>query len=140
MGTVSYAVPFSGDALAERIIELELEREPLMTVVRAVFSRLQALTSALVGDRGFDALLARAAHLSRAHAPCTLLPKGDLAMEAAAVVEALTKAELGPEEVKTCSIAIIGKLLDLLSSFIGEDLTRRIVRREWAQALAGSHD
>lgn len=139
MGDALVSIPFTDISVARRIVEAEALRRPLPAAIERVFTRMQDATAPLVGEQGFAALLARALALSETCAP---LPRGDIGIEPRSIAASLAAraADLAPEAVLQCSVVVLDHLLDLLRTFIGEDLTARLVGRTWADELGGPHD
>lgn len=103
----------------------------LPDAMRQAVAKLHTLTATLVGDRGFGALVARAVHLTRP--TCPWLEHAGSDVDAAQLVSALAAriGEIEAEEVERCVVLLLGHVLGLLCSFIGDDLTFRLVRRTW---------
>jgi hypothetical protein len=103
--------------------------------IQDVFRRLYTLLAAVVGELGFDALMTRALHLSRARnaelAACdaTLAP-GAVCEGLAAMVE-----RVGEDVARRWAVALLGEILALHCDFIGEDLTLRLLRRVWPEPV-----
>ena len=107
--------PLAGAAAAER-----------------VFEKLSHRLAQLITPVGAEALLMRAVHLSRVdfpflgvvpRTPNTHISLIERLREAAAAVE--------PSEAHEGFVGVLGTLIGLLVSFIGEDLTFRLLRDVW---------
>ena len=84
---------------------------------------------ALMGNGGFQAILARALALAKTEVPwlCPVYINAGGFMEG---LEGL-QAQRGPDEFLEGRIVLLAQLLGLLVAFIGENLTLRLVREVW---------
>ena len=84
---------------------------------------------ALMGNGGFEALLARALALAKTEVPW-LRP---VHVNAAGAIEGLETipTQVGPDEFLEGRIVLLAQLLGLLVAFIGENLTLRLVQEVW---------
>ena len=91
-----------------------------------IIHELRPHLATLMGEGGFRALLARALTLAGAEVPWlrAVHVKADGAL---AGVEEL-RAQLGRDEFFECGVVLLTQLLELLVTFIGENLTLRLVR------------
>jgi hypothetical protein len=129
-------------ALCQRLLASETRDEssasdaihPLLTVLE----KLRAHLSIWVGIVGFQALLARALALSRREIywldDVEILPDGAIEGFATAA------QQQSPDQVTAGSVSLLGQLLGLLVTFIGEDLTLRLVADVWPEARRGETD
>ncbi len=98
---------------------------------RAVYEKLAARLSPLIGEAGVRALVTRSIKLSARE----FAPLGQIAVEPFAEVPpvgdqlAAVLAGLPPEEASAASIALFGTLIGLLASLIGGPLVRQVLRR-----------
>jgi hypothetical protein len=94
-----------------------------------VLRRLSPGVTALVTTAGYRALLARALHVTRAQFPFfegVQLSTGDAFIEGPQVA-------LGePNDIGLAEF--VGNLIALLATFIGDDLTNKLIRRAWPDA------
>lgn len=130
--------PANFHELARRILEratadCESPAQVAQTI-EATFTRLTELVSGMVGEAGFSALVARALHLSRLRLPKdnplpSQLDPSLLCSCWGAIVD-----HVGALASVRCATLLFGHVLGLLGSFIGEDLTLRLVRRAWTDA------
>lgn len=122
--------------LAHRLISEEhRQRDPSDTESRAalrVCDKLRESLSALAGARGFRALLVRALTLAKADAPW--LGGLEVGANGALVFPAKLEGDLAPKEAAKGGVALVGHLLELLVTFIGEALTLRLVQQVWPKA------
>ena len=94
-----------------------------------VYARMAARFEPLIGVAGMRAILVRSAKLSVAEYPCfaslAVAPPGSMH-----TVEDRLQASFGEHEPAPLSAAaaLYGKLLGLLTSFIGESLVRQVLR------------
>lgn len=140
---------------------LGADEAALAAGIDRALSRLDELFCVYVGQVGFRALLERAAHLRRGDWPwlgrtgisasATLLIRGPVNSEPEAAraqvsarvhLDALPEAiaREGRDTVLEAASALVGTVLELLSNFIGEDLTMRLVRRVWPDVPSPSSD
>ncbi len=94
-----------------------------------VCEKLRPSLATLMGNAGFQALLSRAVVLARPEAPW-LSPIHSITKEPCAALEK-QEAQIGPEEIAKGSVVLLAQLLGLLETFIGENLTRQLVRDVW---------
>jgi hypothetical protein len=94
-----------------------------------VLRRLSPGVTALVTTAGYRALLARALHVTKVRFPFlegVQLSSGDAFIDGPRVV---------PGEPNDIGLAeFIGNLIALLATFIGDDLTNRLIRGAWPDA------
>jgi hypothetical protein len=114
---------------AERLIAYEMSRNTSSkskpTAAFVVIETLSPHFGALMGAAGFRALLSRALVLADAEVAwlCELHVKADGSFEGLNELETQTN----PEEVAAGGIVLLVRLLGLLVTFIGEDLTLRLL-------------
>jgi hypothetical protein len=132
---VSTTVPREMLALSARVLACERARHPgereWSVPVLAAFHQLHDTMSNLVGGVGFDAIVRRAIQLTRReHAWLEPVPIG-------APVEIERLADQGnrvDEREATEGVTVLfAMVLQLLSTFIGGELTLRQVRQIWAE-------
>jgi hypothetical protein len=118
---------------AKRLMDYDTSgSESSETKTPAVFhtcEKLRPHLTTLMGNGGFRALLSRALALANAEVPwlrpVQLMEDGSLEG-----VEDL-QAQLDPDEFFEGGLVLLAQLLGLLVTFIGEDLTSRLVREGW---------
>jgi len=93
----------------------------------AVYQKLDAQLSLLLGRTGFQMLLARAAKLAQPELAC---------LTEVAVVESPTKLQaflraLDPATAAEAAEVLFGTFFTLLTTFIGDRLTVQTLRRAW---------
>ena len=121
--------------LARLLLNLEaMENEQGKLGAHATASAIAKLRwhlTKLVGLTGFEALLARALALAKKEVRWfeALHVKADATLEGFQEVSQQQSAEAIVEG----SVALLGQLLGLLVTFIGEDLTLRLVRDVWPE-------
>ena len=98
-----------------------------------VFWKLSQRLAQLITLVVADALLARAVHLSRAEFP--FLDRAQTARSAAAWTLRLRESAEGAESSQAAEgfEAVLAILIALLISFVGEDLTLRVLREVWPE-------
>jgi len=121
--------------LARRVVRHETAEHETATElaigIERMFQRLRELVANLVGDAGFGAVLARASHLNKRACPwleTSTIVIGPIVVFSglAAVVE-----REGAARVTGCTTHLLSDILGLLSRFVGEDLTLRLVNEVW---------
>ena len=121
--------------LAQRLLAYEAvageNSEPAESAAFRVFAKLRLALITLAGLAGFRSLLSRALTLARADAP-------DLsAVEVAAdgSLKGLDElASQAQEETQEGGVVLLTQLIGLLLTFIGNDLTLRLVQDVWPEA------
>jgi hypothetical protein len=114
---------------AERLIADELSRNASSkskpTAAFVVIEKLSPHFGALMGAAGFRALLARSLVLANAEVAWLreLHVREDGSLEGLNELE----AQANPEEIAAGGIVLLARLLGLLVTFIGEDLTLRLL-------------
>ena len=98
-----------------------------------VFDKLSQRLAQLITPVGAEALLTRAVHLSRAEFP--FLDGVPSAPNTRSLIERLreTAATVEPSQAHEGFVSVLGTLVGLLVSFIGEDLTFRLLRDVWPE-------
>jgi|SRR5579859_4137160 len=125
----------SHHALARWLVSAELgDAEGAVgthTAVERVFHKLSHRVARLITPVGCEALLARAVHLSRASFP--FLEGIQVTHSTDAVTLRLGDSATGVAPNETCEgfVAVLGSLIALLVSFIGDDLTSRLLCEDW---------
>ena len=133
------------ETVETRVDTEDQEREPLTETAERILDKLRGHLSRKIGAEGFRTLLARALTLTKAQYPYLSAVKvaadGSLSglHEAAELVEAADAAQDGKaQSVSTEGVAaLVAQLLELLVTFIGEELTRRIVTTIWLDFIWG---
>lgn len=114
---------------AERLIAYEMSRNASSkskpTAGFVVMETLRPHFSALMGTAGFRALLSRALVLASAEVAWL----SDLHVNADGSFEGLNEleAQANPEEIAACGVVLLARLLGLLVTLIGEDLTLQLL-------------
>jgi len=119
--------------LAGRLIALEAtgSKSPSMTfpAAFAACEKLRRPLATLLGDVGFGALLSRALALAASEVKWL----GVVHVDPGGALEGLAgpQATISPAESARGGVVLLAQLLGLLSTFIGSDLTLRLVREVW---------
>ena len=92
-----------------------------------IYDKLDAHLSPLLGHAGMQALFARSAKL----APTELAFLADLAAAEAATKVRAQLQSLEPAAAIEAAAVLFGTFLDLVTTFIGERLTVRVLRSAW---------
>ncbi len=98
-----------------------------------VFDKLSQRLAELITPVGSEALLRRAVHLSRLEFP--FLAGGQLLPNTDPLIDRLrdAAATVDPSQAQAGLLAVLGTLVALLDSFIGNDLTLRLLRDVWPE-------
>jgi len=123
--------------LAQQLLDHERgQRDTPVELVPAMdgaFQRLHEHMLNLIGQEGFQALLARAAHLTRAEAGWI----ESITIQTGPVLTLNGLAERieseGAAEVIDGLVLLLANLIGLLCTFIGEPLTMLLIRRIWPE-------
>jgi hypothetical protein len=127
---------------AERLIAYETrgnkssETKPPMTFL--VGEKLRPHLARLMGKVGFRELLSRALALANAEVPWLRAVR----VKADGSFEELDElgAQVDPDEIFEGRVVLLAELLGLLVTFIGEDLTLRLVREVWPKLSLNNFD
>jgi hypothetical protein len=127
--------------LARRLIALEAARDPsaglVGEAVRAC-EKLRGPLAKLAGVAGFRSLMARALALATADVPWldAVQVRADGSLEGFDAAGRQRGAVPGGE----AGVVVVAQLLGLLATFIGEPLTRQLVRDAWPDAATDETD
>jgi hypothetical protein len=127
--------------LARRLLaqEMDGQRSPATLAEGSdrVCLRLWRQIQPLIGPAGFQSVLARALGLARAEHP--FLEGVEGAEPANGCLKGLAASVQGqsPAETEEGIVAVLGNFVWLLSTFIGEDLVLRLLRRAWPDVPLG---
>ncbi len=110
--------------LALEAVEGE-EPESLLDAAERVSDKMRAHLSRRIGQDGFRTLLARALALTKAQLPSLRAVR----VEENGSLSGLREAD----EASEGAAAVLGRLLELLVIFIGEDLTLRMLGAVWSE-------
>ena len=108
----------------------------IAAAARRAYDDLARVVAPLIGQGGFEALTGRALHLARQDYPC-LVQTGqpeDAAASFSQVVDCLERQD--PTVATEAAGAVFAILTGLLVTFIGEPLTRRLLRKAWPDAFS----
>ena len=95
-----------------------------------VCAKLRDSLSALAGAVGFRTLLTRALGIARAEVPSL----ANLHVGADGLLS--RTGEMDDREAAQGGVALVAHLLELLATFIGEALTRRLVQQTWPRTAS----
>jgi len=124
--------------LARRILAFEAARDkpvgtPVDDAVRAC-GKLQVPLSKFTGPAGFLSLLSRALVLAKAEVPSLTVVQVRADGSLAGFDELKNDQDVGELELEKGRVVLVGHLLGLLATFIGESLTQRLTREAWPDA------
>ena len=138
---MSRATPKMRD-FAERLIAYETRgnksSETKPPAVFPVGEKLRPQLATLMGNIGFRALLSRTLALSNTEFPWLRA----VHVKAEGSLEGLDEldAQVDPDEIFEGCLVLLAQMLGLLVTFIGEDLTLRLVREVWPKLSLTSLD
>ena len=127
---------------AERLISYETTKnkssETKTSAAFLVGEKLRPQLAALMGNVGFRALLSRALALSNAEIPWLRA----VHVKADGSFEGLDElgAQVDPDGISEGRVVLLAQLLGLLVTFIGEELTLRLVREVWPKLSPNNLD
>jgi hypothetical protein len=122
------------EAIARWLINCEMGDEGSRAGTAAaarVFDKLSQRLAVLITPIGAEALLARAVHLSRATFPFLDQVQGAPKETPFIARLSATAATVAPRQADEGLMLVLGRLIGLLESFIGQDLTLRLLRDVW---------
>jgi len=129
-------------ALARWLVTSEMTPDdgPLVGAAAAgrVFDKLSQRLDQLITPVGSEALLRRAAHLSRGEFPFLDGVQAAPSSDTLFVAMRKTAALVAPGQADAAFVLVLATLVGLLESFIGKDLTFRLLRDVWPE-LPMSH-
>jgi hypothetical protein len=104
-----------------------------------VFDKLSQRLAQLITPVGSEALLMRAVHLSSAEFP--FLDRVQATPATASLIDRLreTAATVEPVQAHEGFVLVLGTLVALLDSFIGRELTLRLLRDVWPELPVTPH-
>jgi len=126
--------PLALEALAQQLLAYESSVHPradeLPTVARHIYDRLRVRLSVFLGDVGFDALWERALSMARRAVRSANEAPGE---HAETLPPGLSVALAGRDaaEAQSVLVAAFASFFALLFSFIGEDISLRLIRQMW---------
>ncbi len=138
-GDVTTATP-THETLARWLVAAEggsKEEPPADSASAArVFAKLSQRVARLITPVGSEALIRRAVHLSRSEFP--FLATVQVGPSPAAVIDRLIEAAATTEVSQGSAglVRVLATLVALLESFIGQDLTFRVLRDVWPELPA----
>lgn len=114
--------------------------EGALAAANAVLERLRSVMTPLIGEQGYAALIGRSLALAQPGGGCLEAgrsPEGGTLSLASAAPGAQP-----PELAQVCdaAVAVVGSLISLLLTFIGDALTRRALQRGWPDLDLTTHD
>jgi len=130
--------------LARRILAFEAAGAkavgtPVDEAVRAC-GKLQVPLSRFTGPAGFLSLLSRALVLAKAEVPFLTLVQVRSDGSLAGFDEIKHDQDVGQLELEKGRLVLVGHLLGLLATFIGESLMRRLASEAWPDASIDNTD
>ncbi|MDB4959602.1 MAG: hypothetical protein JWO36_7171 [Myxococcales bacterium] len=123
--------------LARQVFELDARGRAapheLATAIERTFERIYVEMSTVIGQGGFAAVVERALYDTTADCPWLDAETMVAGLRPAPSRLAAILERESRELVLDCVIRCVGAVLALLSDFIGESLTIRLIHRAWAQ-------
>ncbi|MGI9148406.1 MAG: hypothetical protein ACR2IK_17965 [Chloroflexota bacterium] len=98
-----------------------------------VFDKLSQRVALLITQVGSEALLSRAVHLARSEVPFLAEVQGVASKDAVIDRLRVAAASAQPSQADAGLVVVLGTLVALLESFIGSDLTFRLLRDLWPE-------
>jgi hypothetical protein len=127
---------------AQRLIAYEASEnsssQPKSPAALLVFEKLRLHLTTLMGNVGFRALLSRSLALARIEVPGLRAVQVNDDGFFAGMDE--LGAQAGPKKTAETNIILLTSFLGLLVTFIGENLTLRLMRQIWPNLLFGDLD
>jgi hypothetical protein len=122
------------------IIEAELagreDTDAVADAAEKAFTKLRDSLSPLVGEAGFGAVMERALHVTaQEHGMAVSVHPATRVIARTDLVAAAPRD--GAPRLKRWAVAVLAHVLALFCSFIGENLTLRLVRRVWRDLPRG---
>jgi hypothetical protein len=129
----------------QRAFRQALEREAgadatpaaVAAACRRLCERFAQHLSPLIGDAGAAAIHARSLHLAQRHVAGFIPPHTPEPDEAIFLRIQLSLQRQDASVALDAAVAVIAGVSDLLTSFIGENLTARLLRETWPDDFAG---
>ena len=123
---------------AERLIAYETRGDTKAPAAFLVSEKLRPHLASLMGKVGFRELLSRALALADSEVPWLRA----VHVKADGSFEGLDElgAQVGRDEIFEGRVVLLAQLLGLLVTFIGEDLTLRLVREVWPKLSLNTLD
>lgn len=120
--------------IAERVLGPDATTaDAALSALRAAHERLAAELAPVVGKQGFEATFARCVSKSRSsHPGLEQVWKGDPARLAARLWPFLET--LSRDAIRAVGVELIARFFDLMSTFIGAELTLKLLHRAWPDA------
>ena len=112
-----------------RNVDAHQKPDAQIDLAELVVGKLSPRVTVLVTEAGYRALLTRALHLARAEFP--LLDGVQIGIPGAYIDGARVEGGGASED---SFVALIGTLIALLATFIGDDLTDNLIRDAWPDA------
>jgi hypothetical protein len=124
--------------LARKVLDAEIhdrdDPDQVGTAIETCFQRLHDVIHGLVGEAGFEALLARATRMSESQVGALKLTVKPAAANARFPG---LRERLATDVTVTDGItSVLAALLALLGRFLGEDLVLQVIRRTWAGVIS----
>jgi hypothetical protein len=114
--------------------------EDVANAIETTFKQLEKVVSSMVGEIGFRALMVRALHLTRAASPKHRQLPSEHAVSFPSEGWKGSVEQTGASAAIESAAGLFENVLSLLGSFIGEDLTFRLIRRAWPDLDEGGTD
>lgn len=112
----------------------ESDRDNVAPAAQAVCAALYGRLTPLVTASGSQAFLTRSLHMAQEQFPFLAGLRGGSSPDDC--LDGLGEAlqDVDPEEAYEALASVIANMIELLATFIGEDLTGRILREQWPNA------
>ncbi len=123
--------------LVRRLLTLEAaegrDQESLIEAAERASDKLRAHLSKRIGQEGFRTLLARALTLTTTNFPHLSAVRVGADGSLVGLRKAMSRVQETPGDTVEGAVALVAQFLALLISFIGEDLTLRLLSAVWSE-------
>lgn len=130
-------VPPAVNDLARRLLAHEVGSRPNLDAsaeaIERIHDKLGGRMNILVGQLGFAALVSRALHLARREHP--ILTGISIDVQSGSGLQGMREFaqanDADPATATTALVAIVGHTIELLVTFIGDELSMRLIAEIW---------
>ena len=135
----------TSDNMRQQVFRRMLAREAgtgasapaIAAATRRLCERLAGQLAPLVGDAGVAAICARSLHLTQRNVPGVAAVHASDQSEGPFVLLQRSLEQQEPAAATEAAVALLATVSELLTSFIGEGLTTRLLREAWPDEFAG---
>jgi hypothetical protein len=135
----------TSDNMRQRVFRRMLAREAgtganapaIAAAARRLCERFAEQLTPLIGDAGVAAICARSLHLTQRNVPGFAPVRGSAQGEAPFALLQMSLEQQEPAAATEAAVALLATVSELLTLFIGESLTTRLLREAWPDDFAG---